>query len=128
MARNKLSVKLKDKSFKIISITFALIVIMLGLTAAGVFNVSSYVIPLIKLSAVIILFLEIGILAFLKSAVKSKGKTLNFLTSVEIIVGVLVALEMVLSLLNVSVETLSVMSGWVLFIFGIAFLIETFAR
>lgn len=126
--RTKLAVKLKDKSLKIVSITFALVVMMLGLTAAGVFDVNEFVIPLVKLSAVIILFIEIGLLAFIKGAVKSKGRKLDFLTSVEVILGVAIALEMVLDFANITFETLSLLSGWILFIFGIAFFIETFAR
>ena len=117
-------IKLKDLSMRIVVAVFALILMALGLTGAGIFDVSAYVLPMVKLSAVIILFIEIGLIGI----IKAKAKGLDFMTGTELIIGALVALEVVLSLLGNSIATLSALSGWILLIFGIVFAIEAFAR
>jgi len=117
-------IKLKDLSMRIVVAVFALILMALGLTGAGIFDVSAYVLPMVKLSAVIILFIEIGLIGI----IKTKAQGLDFMTGTELIIGALVALEVVLSLLDMSIATLSAMSGWILLIFGIVFAVESFAR
>lgn len=116
--------KMKTLSQRIVVAVFALILMILGLAGAGVWDVSSYILSLVKLSAVVILFVEIGLLGI----IKKQGKGLGFLTGVEIVVGILVALETVLMLMGTTWATLSNLSGWVLFIFGIVFAIEAFVR
>ena len=117
-------IKLKDLSMRIVVAVFALILMALGLTGAGIFDVSAYVLPMVKLSAVIILFIEIGLIGI----IKTKAQGLDFMVGTELIIGALVALEVVLSLLDMSIATLSAMSGWILLIFGIVFAVESFAR
>ena len=117
-------IKLKDLSMRIVVVAFALILMALGLTGAGIFDVSNYILPMVKLSAVMILFIEIGLIGI----IKAKAKGLDFMTGTELIIGALVALEVVLSLLGNSIATLSALSGWILLIFGIVFAIEAFAR
>ena len=119
-----LTTKLRTMSERIVVIVFALILIALGLAATGIFDVSNYIFPMVKLSAVIILFIEIGLIGI----IKTKAKGLDFMTGIELTIGALVALEVVLSLLDMSIAGLSALSGWILLIFGIVFAVEAFAK
>jgi len=120
--------KMKDWSLKIVTIVFAALLVMFGLTTIGVFDVSNYVLPVIKIASVIILFIEISMFAFISQVIKSRGKNWNFLTSIEAIVGILVLIETFLSLGHVSFPAISILSGWIMIIFGAVFTWEAFAR
>jgi len=120
--------KLKDMSLRIVIVAFAILLIALGLVGVGILGVSQYILPMIKLSAVVILFIELGLVAVIKRAVRTKGKDLNFLTVTEFLVGVLVLLETILSLAHMSPAILSSFSGWILMIFGVVFAIEAFVK
>ncbi len=124
MAKLKIGLKMKDASKRISAAILAVMLLMLGLTAAGVFDVSGYVLTVAKLGAVLVLFIEIGLLGI----IKRKGKDLDLVTGAELIVGALVAIEIIIHLVGVSIPTLSAMSGWLLFVFGLVFFVEAWVR
>ena len=124
MAKLKIGLKMKDASKRISAAILAVILLMLGLTAAGVFDVASYVVVIAKLGAVLVLFIEIGLMGI----IKRKGKDLDFITGTELVIGALVALEVILHLVGVTVPALSALGGWILLVFGLVFFVEAWVR
>lgn len=120
---NKTGLKMKTLSIRVVVVVFAFILMALGLAGAGIWDVSNYIIPIVKLGAVMILFIEIGLISVIQ-----KIQKIDFIKGVEIVIGALVALEVVLMLFGSTWATLSNLSGWILFIFGIVFAVEAFVR
>jgi len=73
---------------------------------------------------VIIFFVEIGLMQI----IKKQGKGIGLATSIELIVGVLMLISVILNLFGIGWGSLQIFRGWISMIFGLAFLIEAFAR
>jgi len=119
-------IKMEPMSFKVMAVVFALFIFILGLATVGAdaLNLAKYLTDIVMIAAVIIFFIEIGLLQI----IKKQGRGIGLATSVELIVGVLMLISVALNIFGVSWGTLSIFRGWILMIFGIAFLIEAFIR
>lgn len=119
--------KLNVLSLRLVVAFFAVMLLMLGLTAAGIFDVANWIIVVAKLTAVVIFFIEISVLTILKGVLRDRQ--LGFITGIEFFIGAFVLLDVVLTtFFQFAIPALSQFSGWILFIFGIAFFIEAFLR
>ena len=119
-------VKMEPTSFRIMAVTFAIFLFILGLAAVGTdtFRLERYLIDIITFAAVIIFFVEIGLMQI----IKKQGKGIGLATSIELIVGVLMLISVILNLFGIGWGSLQIFRGWISMIFGLAFLIEAFAR
>jgi len=119
-------VKMEPLSLKLTAIAFAIILFILGLAGVGAdyFGLSDNIINIVMLIAVIIFFNEIHIMSILKK----RGKGLGLVTSIELIIGALVALSVILGIVGVEWSLLIPFQGWMAMIFGLGFFIETFVR
>ena len=117
--------KLNDLAIRLIIATLAILLIMLGITATGLLDVSAYTLAVAKIGAVLVIFVDIGFLSIMS---KSKKGELNILTGFELVVGALVLIETAVTLMGFNTGVLGNFSGWIVLTFGVVFAFEAFVR
>lgn len=120
----KTKLMMKDASKRLAVAVLSILLILLGLSATGIFDVASYVVPVAKIGAAIILFVEIGLISMFRKGIVG----IDFLTGFELLIGLFIVVEAGLSFMGIGFGPLSALSGWVLLLFGIVFFFEAWFR
>ena len=124
MANNNFGLKLKPMSVKVTFIAFALFLLFAALASFNVIDLTDNFDVILGVTAVIVIFTEVG----LSAAFKSRGRSLDVLGLIGLIAGIItlttVALEFVE--INALSNVLNPIQGLVFGVLVVSFMIEAF--
>ena len=114
------TLKLKPLSIRIAIIVFALFLLFSALAAFGIIDLTPQNLVVLKVAAALIIFIEIGFV----SVWKTRGKSLDTLSLLGMIAGIIVLITVILGFFGISVAILNPIQGIVFGVLVISFFVE----
>ena len=112
---------MKPLSLRITFIVFALFLFFAALAAFGLIDLTTQNLTILNVAAVLIVFIEIGLV----QAFRSRGKSVDLLGLIGLIAGIIVLVTIMLGFLNVTVAVLNPIQGLVYGALVVSFVVES---
>jgi hypothetical protein len=117
-------IKLKPASTKVVVLAFALFLFAASISAFGWFSVPNVDSLILSLSAVLVIFIEVGLVKVFGKG----GQGLDLFSAFGVVAAILLLVTLGLEFMGITFAALEGIRGLVYGVMGISFLIETFVR